>query len=94
MRKFLIEREIPGAGSMEREQLRGAHADGDRQPRPLDAGAVKARYQVGPIDPTILCVGDLDDKYGPDLLVKAMPGILKNHKQARLVVRQRGRRPV
>jgi predicted Rdx family selenoprotein len=24
MRRFLIEREIPGAGSMEREQLRGA----------------------------------------------------------------------
>src|SRR5208282_3798929 len=52
----------------------------------LDPGAVKARYQVGPIDPTILYVGDLDEGYGPDLLVKAMPAILKNQKQARLIV--------
>ena len=52
----------------------------------LDPGAVKARYQVGPVDPTILYVGDLGELYGPDLLVKAMPAVLKNHKQARLVV--------
>jgi glycosyltransferase involved in cell wall biosynthesis len=54
--------------------------------RELDPGQVKARYQVGPVDPTILCVGDLDDRYGQDLLVKAMPAVLKNHKQARLIV--------
>ena len=41
---------------------------------------------MGPVDPTILFIGDLSDQYGPDLLVKALPGILKNHKQARLVV--------
>jgi phosphatidylinositol alpha-1,6-mannosyltransferase len=52
----------------------------------LDAGQVKARYQVGPVDPTILYVGDISDRYGPDLLVKAMPAILKNHKQARLIL--------
>jgi glycosyltransferase involved in cell wall biosynthesis len=51
-----------------------------------DAGAVKGRYQVGPIDPTIVCVGDLEECYGPDLLVKALPAILKNHPQARLIV--------
>jgi glycogen(starch) synthase len=34
----------------------------------------------------IVFVGDLEERYGPDLLVKAMPAILKNHKQARLVV--------
>jgi glycosyltransferase involved in cell wall biosynthesis len=55
-------------------------------PGELDPGAVKARYQVGPVDPTILYIGDLDERYGPDLLVKAMPGVLKNHKQARLIV--------
>jgi glycosyltransferase involved in cell wall biosynthesis len=67
-----------------------AHA---RQPFPVedftgvtDAGQVKARYQVGPVDPTILFVGDLAEHYGPDLLVKAMPAVLKNHKQARLIV--------
>ncbi len=53
---------------------------------PLDPGEVKARYQIGPIDPTIVFLGDLSERYGPDLLVKAMPGILKNHPQARLVV--------
>jgi glycosyltransferase involved in cell wall biosynthesis len=52
----------------------------------LDPGAIKARYQVGPIDPMILFVGDLSEQYGADLLVKALPPILKNHPQARLVV--------
>jgi glycosyltransferase involved in cell wall biosynthesis len=51
-----------------------------------DPGQIKARYQVGPVDPTIVYVGDLSDRYGPDLLVRAMPGILKNHRQARLIV--------
>jgi glycosyltransferase involved in cell wall biosynthesis len=64
-----------------------------RQPFPidhfedaLDPGAVKARYQVGPVDPTILFVGDLEERYGPDLLVKALPAVLKNNKQARLII--------
>jgi glycosyltransferase involved in cell wall biosynthesis len=52
----------------------------------LDPGAIKARYQVGPVDPTILYVGDLDERYGPDLLVKAMPVLLRNNKQVRLIV--------
>ncbi len=51
-----------------------------------DPGQVKARYQVGPIDPMVVYLGDLSERYGPDLLVKAMPGVLKNTKQARLVV--------
>jgi glycosyltransferase involved in cell wall biosynthesis len=66
---------------------------GARQPFPieqfnskLDPGEVKARYQIGPVDPTILFVGDMSDPYGPDLLVKAMPAILRNHPQARLVL--------
>lgn len=53
---------------------------------PLDPGTIKARYQVGPVDPTILYVGDLSERYGPDLLVKAMPALLKNNKQVRLIV--------
>jgi glycosyltransferase involved in cell wall biosynthesis len=64
-----------------------------RQPFPLeqfnrkiDPGEVKARYQVGPVDPAILYIGDLDERYGPDLLVKALPVVLKNHRQARLIV--------
>jgi glycosyltransferase involved in cell wall biosynthesis len=54
--------------------------------RQLDPGHVKARYQVGPIDPTILYIGDLDERHGPDVLVKSLPAVLKNNKQARLIV--------
>jgi glycosyltransferase involved in cell wall biosynthesis len=53
--------------------------------RDLDPGAVKAKYQVGPIDPTVVYVGDLEGRYGPDLLIKAMPAVLKNTPQARLI---------
>jgi glycosyltransferase involved in cell wall biosynthesis len=52
----------------------------------LDPGEVKARFQVGPTDPTILYVGDLCEQYGSDLLVKAMPALLRNHSQLRLVI--------
>jgi glycosyltransferase involved in cell wall biosynthesis len=52
----------------------------------LDPGQIKARYQVGPIDPTILFVGDLNEQYGPDLVVKAMPALLRHLPQARLVI--------
>lgn len=52
----------------------------------LDAATVKARYNIGPTDPTLLFVGDLSEPYGPDLLVKAMPAILRNHPQARLII--------
>ncbi len=52
----------------------------------LDPGTIKARYEIGPLDPVILYVGDLNERYGPDLVLKAMPAILRNHPQARLVV--------
>ncbi|HYG77496.1 MAG TPA: glycosyltransferase family 4 protein [Planctomycetota bacterium] len=51
----------------------------------LDPGEVKGRFQIGPVDPTILYIGDFDDRHGPDLLMKAAAAILKNHKQARFV---------
>ncbi len=53
--------------------------------RELDPGAVKAHFQVGPVDPTVLFVGDMDDRHGADLLMKSIPPILKNHKQCRFV---------
>jgi glycosyltransferase involved in cell wall biosynthesis len=52
----------------------------------VDAGVIKARYQIGPIDPTVLYVGDLSERYGPDLLVKALPSLMRNQKQMRLIV--------
>jgi len=51
----------------------------------LDPAEVKARFQIGPTDPTLLFVGDLHENYGPDLLMKAMPKVLRKHKQARCV---------
>src|SRR4029079_6689864 len=33
----------------------------------------------------ILFIGELDDRHGPDALIKSVPTILKNHKQARFV---------
>ena len=51
----------------------------------LDAGAIKARFQIGPVDPTLLYVGNLDEDHGSDLLIKAVPAILKKHKQARFI---------
>src|SRR5262249_1435164 len=36
-------------------------------------------------DPTILFIGDLDERHGPDVLMKAVPAIIKNHPQARFV---------
>jgi glycosyltransferase involved in cell wall biosynthesis len=51
----------------------------------LDPGAVKARYQVGPVDPTILYIGDMDERHGPDVLMKSVPAVVKNHPQARFI---------
>ena len=51
----------------------------------LDAGAIKARFHIGPVDPTILFVGAMDEAHGPDLLMKSIPAIVRNHPQARFV---------
>jgi glycosyltransferase involved in cell wall biosynthesis len=53
--------------------------------KPLDQGTIKAKYQVGPIDPMILFIGDMDARHGIDVLMKSVPCILKNHPQARFV---------
>ncbi len=51
----------------------------------LDPGEIKAKYQVGPIDPMILYMGDFDDRHGPDILMKSVGSVLRNHQQARFV---------
>jgi len=51
----------------------------------LDAGAVKARFQVGPVDPTVLFVGELDERHGPDIIMKAAQDVLKKQPQVRFV---------
>jgi glycosyltransferase involved in cell wall biosynthesis len=51
----------------------------------LDPGEVKARYAIGPTDPTVLYIGDMNHAHGPDLLIKAVPPVLRNHPQARVI---------
>jgi glycosyltransferase involved in cell wall biosynthesis len=48
-----------------------------------DVGADKRRYHIGPLDPTILFCGRLAWQKGPDILVEAIPAILRRHPSAR-----------
>jgi glycosyltransferase involved in cell wall biosynthesis len=50
-----------------------------------DPGTIKARYQIGPVDPMILFVGCVNDLHGPDILMRSVPAIVKNHPKARFV---------
>lgn len=51
----------------------------------LDPAAVKSRYGIGPLDPTILFSGRLSVQKGPDLLLEAVPGLLRYYPQAKVV---------
>jgi len=51
----------------------------------IDPGAVKRLYGIGPLDPTILFVGRMVYQKGPDLLVDAIPHVLKYFKDAKFV---------
>ncbi len=50
-----------------------------------DPGVVKRKYQLGPIDPTILFVGRMTHQKGPDLLLESIPAVLRHNPQARTV---------
>jgi glycosyltransferase involved in cell wall biosynthesis len=51
----------------------------------IDPAEVKRRYQIGPMDPTILFSGRLVYQKGADLLVEAIPAILKFYPHAKFV---------
>jgi glycogen synthase len=51
----------------------------------LDPGGVKARYGIGPMDPTVLFSGRAVYQKGPDLLVEAIPHILWHYPGAKFV---------
>lgn len=51
----------------------------------VDPGQIKARYGIGPMDPTTLFVGRMTSQKGPDLLMRAIPYILKSYSNARFI---------
>ncbi len=57
----------------------------ERFDRPTDPGVDKRRYHIGPLDPTILFCGRLSWQKGPDILVEAIPSILRQHPSSRFV---------
>lgn len=51
----------------------------------IDPAAVKGMYDISPLDPVILFVGRLVYQKGPDLLVDAIPHVLKFYNNAKFV---------
>lgn len=51
----------------------------------IDPGGVKRQYGIGPLDPMVLFSGRLVYQKGPDLLVDAIPYILKYYHNAKFV---------
>lgn len=51
----------------------------------IDPGEVKRRFNVGPVDPMVLFVGRMTYQKGPDLLLEAVPDVLRDYPQARFV---------
>lgn len=51
----------------------------------LDPGEVKQRYGIGPVDPMVLFAGRMVHQKGPDLLVQAIPAILRYYPNAKFI---------
>ncbi len=52
---------------------------------PVDAGEVKRRYQIGPLDPTVLFCGRMVVQKGPDILVQTLPHVLRYYPNVKYV---------
>ncbi len=52
---------------------------------PIAPGGVKKRYRIGPTDPMVLFAGRMVEQKGPDLLVEAIPSILKDYPRVKFV---------
>jgi glycosyltransferase involved in cell wall biosynthesis len=56
----------------------------------IDAGSVKRRYGIAPLDPTVLFVGRMAVQKGPDLLMEAIPGLLRHYPHAKFILAGEG----
>jgi glycosyltransferase involved in cell wall biosynthesis len=52
---------------------------------PADVGAIKRRFDMGPMDPVVLFVGRLAFQKGPDILMNTAPGMLSHYRHAKYV---------
>ncbi len=48
-----------------------------------DQGEIKKKYDLFPLDPLVLFVGEFNNDYGADILVDAIPGLLKDSSNVR-----------
>jgi len=73
--------ELPG------EKIRVVHnaVSPDKWARWLDPGSVKARYGIGPLEPTVLYTGRMAFQKGPDLLVDTVPKVCTSYPNAKFV---------
>lgn len=51
-----------------------------------DPAEVRARYSVGPMDPMVLFVGRMATQKGPDILVEAIPAVLRARPDTKFVL--------
>ena len=54
--------------------------------RAIDTGEVRQSLGIGPLDPTVLFMGEFNWDNGPDLLVDAIPAILEMRPDAKFVL--------
>jgi glycosyltransferase involved in cell wall biosynthesis len=67
-------------------QVIGNGVDWKRFDIETDAGKVKTEYGIAPLDPTVLFCGRLVWQKGPDILIEAIPGVLREHPGAKFVL--------
>lgn len=51
----------------------------------LDVGKTRQHYGIGPMDPTVLFCGRLEWQKGPDLMIEAIPSVLRYFSNAKFV---------
>ncbi len=59
--------------------------DSRRFERPIDIEAARGRHGIGPLDPTVLFCGRLEWQKGPDLLLEAIPSVLRRYPNAKFL---------